>query len=346
LSTVDPITLVHPELLEPLKRLAARDPSLPGPEDHAVSPSELLTLLPELRAKWVAETSYVPDIARDAEIHKHSIPGKVGQPDLLVYVVKPPSAKPERPAILHMHGGGFIVGSAVEYLPILQAQCLALDCVIVSVEYRLSPETTFPGALDDNYLALSWLVERAGELGIDVGRIALQGESAGGGHAAALAIAARDRGAIPISFLCLTYPMLDDRTGSVEHPPSHVGTFGWTSKTNRMGWSALLGTTAGQERVPQQAVPARVASVAGLPPTFIWVGDLDLFAQENMWFAQRLHRAGVSVEFHLVPGVYHGFDGLAPKADVTIGYKLDMFKAFARRWAQPLASNTLSLISS
>jgi acetyl esterase/lipase len=140
------------------------------------------------------------------------------------------------------------------------------------------------------------------------------GESAGGGHAAMLAIAARDRGEFPLVAQILIYPMLDDRTGSTGAVPAQIGQFIWTRGSNRFGWSALLGTPAGSLRVPAGSVPARTASMAGLPPTFIGVGSIDLFVEEDMQYARRLVAAGVPTELLVIPGGYHGFDLIVPDA--------------------------------
>jgi acetyl esterase/lipase len=260
---------------------------------------------------------------------RREIPGPNGAPDVPIYVIGANPAE-RRPAILHMHGGGFIVGDAAEYLPVLQAQALAIGCVIVSVDYRLAPETPFPGPLEDGYAALKWLYTHCRELGVDPTRIAVQGESAGGGLAAMLAIAARDRAEVPVLFQCLTYPMLDDRTGSTHGVLNHIGTFCWTAKYNRMGWSALLQQPAGSPDVPAGSVPSRVDNLVGLPAAFIWVGSIDLFIEENLEYASRLAKAGVPVELHVLPGVYHGFDGAVPGADVTQAYRMAVISAFAQ----------------
>lgn len=244
------------------------------------------------------------------------IPGPAGAPDVRILLVAPPSANKARPAILHIHGGGYIIGSA-SIAPDLRQLAKEIDAVIVSVDYRLAPETKFPGSLEDNYAALKWLVDHAAELGVDRSRIALIGESAGGGHAAALAIAARDRGQIPIAFQALIYPMLDDRTGSSRAVPAHIGQILWTREANRFGWTSLLGVPAGSKTVPKGAVPARVANLAGLPPTWIGVGGLDLFVQEDVEFAGRLVAAGVPTELLVVPGAFHGFNLFGAKTRVA-----------------------------
>lgn len=235
------------------------------------------------------------------------IPGPRGAPDVRIFVVNARPSEPTRPAILHMHGGGFILGDVRGELRSIQETAAALDCVVVSVDYRLAPETRFPGALEDNYAALKWLASNAAALGADRTRIAVMGGSAGGGHAAMLAIAARDRGEIPLAFQALIYPMLDDRTGSTVQKPPQQGAILWTPASNRFGWSSLLGAPAGSARVPYGSVPARVENLRGLPPTFIGVGSIDLFVDEDVEYARRLIDAGVAVTLDVVPGGFHGF---------------------------------------
>lgn len=248
----------------------------------------------------------------DVPVEKREVPGGRGHPPVTVYLV---NAKPgeARPAILHMHGGGYVMGSAQDSIGEVQALCKTLGCAALTVEYRLAPETTYAGSLEDNYAALKWLHGNAGALGVDPKRIAVMGESAGGGHAALLAIAARDRGEVPIAFQCLIYPMIDDRAGSSRQPPPHVGKLLWTSERNRFGWRGFLGREPGGQAVPAAGVPARVANVAALPPAFIGVGSLDLFHDEDVDYAQRLNAAGVPAELIVVPGAFHGFDLIPSK---------------------------------
>lgn len=262
-----------------------------------------------------------------------TIPGPKGAPDVRVMIIDGTSGKPGSPAYLHMHGGGFVGGRVDQFPAAYQALAQACQCLVVSVDYRLAPETRFPGALEDNYAALRWLHGNAETLGIDRGRIAIGGESAGGGHAAMLAIAARDRGEFPIAFQLLIYPMLDDRTGATVAPPSNVGQFVWNAGSNRFGWASLLGQAPGLKTVPSGSVPARVADLARLPPAFIAVGGLDLFAAENMAFAARLNAAAVPVELLVVPGAYHAFDGLAPMARVSRQFRNAIIDALKRGMA-------------
>ena len=178
---------------------------------------------------------------------------------------------------------------------------------IYSVDYRLAPETVHPGQLDDGYAVLGWLHENAADLGLDPTRIGLKGESAGGCLAAALALAARDRAGPPVAFQILTFPALDDRTGSKTETHPYCGEFVWTGAFNRFGWKSLLGYEPGCERTPASAAPARAESLERLPAAFIAVGALDLYLDEDLEYARRLARAGVPVELHVYPGAIHGF---------------------------------------
>ncbi|HEV2700481.1 MAG TPA: alpha/beta hydrolase [Steroidobacteraceae bacterium] len=241
------------------------------------------------------------------------IPGPLPGSTVRVLIIDPAPGRRNRPALLHLHGGGYVVGAPENANPDNQRYAMQCGCVVVSVDYQLAPETVFPGALEDNYAALRWLHENAESLGVDPRRIGVGGESAGGGHAAALAIAARDRGQLPVAFQFLVYPMLDDRTGTTRKVSPYIGEFIWTAVSNQFGWSSLLGVPAGSKTVPQGAVPARVGDLRGLPPAFIGVGALDLFIEEDLEYAGRLIAAGVPVEVHVAPGAYHGFDKLAPE---------------------------------
>lgn len=250
------------------------------------------------------------------------IPGAAGAPEVRVLVYRPPAAAGPSPGLLHMHGGGYVLGDPEINDASNRAMVLEHGCVVVSVDYRLAPETRFPGALEDCYAALVWMRDHAGELGLDVARIAIAGESAGGGHAVALALHARDRartgeGGPAICFQLLDAPMLDDRTGATSEPHPYCGQFVWSPDKNRFGWRALLGVEPGGPEVPENAVPARRQDLSDLPPTFIAVGALDLFLEEDLEFARRLARAGVAVELHVTPGAYHG-SGIAQAAPQTL----------------------------
>jgi acetyl esterase/lipase len=222
-----------------------------------------------------------------------------------------------RPGILHIHGGGYTASTAKGSLPAMQELASELDVPIVSVDYRLAPETTWQGSLEDNYSALLWMADHARRLGLDPDRIAVTGESAGGGHAALLCHAARDRGEVSICFQALVYPMIDDRSGTSRALPEHIGYFGWNAEANRFGWECFLGQAPGGEDVPAEAVPSRRTDLAGLPPAWIGVGALDLFVEEDMAYAWALNAAGVPAELLVVSGAFHGFDLFVRDAAVS-----------------------------
>lgn len=208
---------------------------------------------------------------------------------------------------LHIHGGGYIMGAPEGSDIGNVAICAKLGVVVLSVDYRLAPEHPIPAPLDDCYAGLAWLHQQASELGIDPQRIAVGGESAGGGLAAALAIRARDVGEFAVCHQHLTYPMLDNLTGDEAHPGDPlVGEFVWTRARNQYGWGAYLGTAA--PMAPQ--VPARVDDFAGLPSTWMFTATLDLFRDENIEYAKRLMQAGVAVDLEMFSGACHGFQML------------------------------------
>jgi acetyl esterase/lipase len=262
--------------------------------------------------------------AQAVDCREHRIAGPTGAQSVRILVYSPPRAAVElRPAILHIHGGGFVRGMPEMSDGTNRELAADLACVIVSVDYRLAPETRFPGAVEDCFAALRWLDDHAEELGVDRNRIAIKGESSGGGHAATLAIYRRNRGGPPICLQLLDSPMLDDRTGSSADPHPYCGEFVWGPASNRFAWHALLGVEPGAPEVPAGAVPARAVDLTGLPPAFIIVGALDLFAEESMEYARRLIRAGVPTEFHVIAGAFHGFQaGSRGAPQVQAGLRL------------------------
>jgi acetyl esterase/lipase len=183
----------------------------------------------------------------------------------------------------------------------------------VAVDYRLAPETPFPGNVEDCYSALLWLYQNAGAMGIDPQRIAVIGTSAGGGLAAALCLLARDRGVIPVAFQGLLMPMLDDRTVTrfEANPNPNLGEFIWTHANNSFAWRALLNGEPGGDNVSCYAAPARATDLSGLPPTYLSIGALDLFVEETLDYGKRLLAAGVPVDLHVYAGAPHAYNGIA-----------------------------------
>lgn len=269
----------------------------------------------------------------DVPVEEIKAPVGAGQPDVTLFVI---NARPgtSRPAILHTHGGGHILGSARSEVSYEQALARELDCVIVTVEYRLAPETTYKGSIEDNYAGLKWLYANADRLGVDRKRIVSMGESAGGTHAALLALTARDRREIPLAAQILIYPMLDDRTGSSVQAPRFIGAFGWTATANRFGWKSFLGMEPGGPKVPAAGVPARRTDLAGLPPAYVAVGGIDLFVSEDINYARRLTEAGVPTELLVLPGAFHGFDRVAPDTRIAKAFTKAKMDALRKAFGQ------------
>ena len=227
---------------------------------------------------------------------------------------------------LHIHGGGYVLGAPEMSDRVNLGICARLGAVVLSVDYRLAPEHPIPAPLDDCYAGLAWLHEQAPALGVDQGRIGIGGESAGGGLAAALAIKARDAGDYAVCHQHLTYPMLDDRTGSPEQPGDPlVGEFIWRRSSNQYGWRSYLGSAPAE--APQ--VPARLKDCSGLPPTWMATAALDLFRDENLDYARRLMEAGVRTELISYPAACHGFQML-PGTALGARYAQDHLQALAR----------------
>ncbi len=285
-------------------------------------------LLPMIRSRELPIT-VDPAVAARVAMETRAVPGPEGAPEVSIRIYTPREGKSLRPCIFHIHGGGFVTGTAAMMDPMHRALALEVDCVIVSVEYRLAPETPFPGAIQDCYAALAWLFKEAPRLGVDSSRIGVMGESAGGGLAAALALLARDRNVYRLAFQHLIYPMIDDRTCVSANPHPYTGEYIWTPHNNSFGWSSLLGARPGSEGVSIYAAPARAVDLCGLPRTFISAGALDLFLEEDMEYARRLMRVGVPVEMHVYPGAYHAFD-LAMDARVAADAQRDSYSALRR----------------
>jgi acetyl esterase/lipase len=288
-------------------------------------------MLPQMRGMMVEmlkqQQANAPQ--SDVTVEERRVPGPAGAPDVRVLIYTPPAGAAVKPGYLHIHGGGYIMG--VPEMMDLQNKATAqqTDCVIVTVDYRLAPDTPHPGPVEDCYAALKWFHGNAASLGVDPNRIAIGGESAGGGLTAALGLLTRDRGEIQLAFQLLIYPMLDDRTVTRAKAHEFAGEFIWTAASNDFGWRSLLGQAPGSAGVSLYAAAARAETLAGLPPTFISVGALDIFLDENIDYAQRLLAAGVPTELHVYPGAYHGFD-MAFEADVSKRFRRDAVEALKR----------------
>ena len=244
-----------------------------------------------------------------------------GDPPVTVRIYRPKGAEGLLPCVYAIHGGGYVMGSRDMEDLRFDSWCQALGVAGASVEYRLSPETPYPGPLEDCYSGLRWLLDNADELGIDAARTGICGTSAGGGLAAGLALLARDRGEFQPAFQMLVYPMLDDRQVTTS---SRWDVPVWSPSNNEFGWRSYLGPLYGSDDVPVYAAPARAGDLSGLPPASVWVGTADGFCDEDIAYAQRLNQAGVPTELHVYPGGPHGFDAFSERAQVSRRCRRDM----------------------
>jgi acetyl esterase/lipase len=298
-------------VLQALRELAGEVPQL-QPGDW----KSLRKIIEVQMGALAAATPAAPDI----DVASHQMTAADGGSIGLRWYTKA-GAKPGA-AVLYIHGGGMISGNLDLYHAVVCEYVQATGVPMLGVEYRLAPEHPHPTPVEDCFAALSWLAGTAPDLSVDPQRIAVMGDSAGGGLAAAVALLARDRG-LPLARQILIYPMLDDRNTV---PDAALAPFvGWTYENNLTGWCALLGAARGGAHVPPTAAPARATDLRNLAPAYMEVGELDIFRDEDIEYARRLAASGVSVELHVHAGVPHGFERLAPTVDVAR-------RALADRW--------------
>lgn len=265
----------------------------------------------------------------DVQIENRFIASSDNKTKIRLRVYRSKTLTAPAPVLLWMHGGGLILG----HPEIDEANCIFLareaGVVIVSVDYRVAPEHPFPTPLEDCYTALKWVAAHGTELNVDAARLAIGGESAGGGLAAALAQLAYDRGEVKPIFQLLVYPMLDDRS-AVRADFANREFLVWDKASNYFGWEAYLRAKPGGENLPAYAVPARRENLSGLPPMWLGVGTLDMFHDECVTYAQRLQTAGVPCESYIIPGAFHGFDTVASQSQVVREFMQAQVEALKR----------------
>jgi acetyl esterase/lipase len=257
------------------------------------------------------------------------LPGAATAPALRVRVYRPKGAAGPVPAMLWMHGGGFLFGQPEFDEPGNIETARELGILIAAVDYRLAPEHPFPAPLEDCHTALKWLHDHAAALGADPQRLAIGGSSAGAGLAAGLALKVRDAGAIALAFQLLLYPMLDDRT-VLRTDLADDNLRLWDTASNRYGWTSYLAAPPGSAAVSPYAAPARCNDLTGLPPAWLGVGTYDLFLEEDLGYARRLNEAGVPCEVQVVEAAYHGFDAVSRKAKVSRAFRASYLAALKR----------------
>jgi acetyl esterase/lipase len=295
--------MTYPEYLAELRSALANSPSRVG-----MTPADL----PRVRGELAA---FFPLASADVAHSEVLVAGADGV-KVRVHVHRPHFTDTPRPLLVWLHGGGYVMGAPEMDTTRLQRWVLEAGFVVVSPEYRLSPEHRFPAAIDDCAATLRWVADNADSLGIDPHRLIVGGLSAGGGLAAALALRARDQGGPALKAQALIFPMLDDRfsrnrSGSI---PSRY----WGAETNSLGWRCYLGRdTSSVTNVSPYAAAARAESLSGLPSTFVAVAGLDVLRDEGLDYARRLTTDGVPTELHLYPQTPHGFNVLAPAAPIS-----------------------------
>jgi len=307
------IRRVHPELRSALKHMNA-----------FVLPEDL---------EAARQTPQPPRNHTDkVAVFDRTISGADGR-DMLLRVYEPADRDlEEAPALLWIHGGGYVMGHPGYDDNLCLSMAEAAGCVVFSPDYRLAPEHPFPAGLEDCYATLCWIHRSAESLGIDRQRVAVAGPSAGGGLTAALSLLARDRGGPSICFQMPLYPMIDDRnitpsSREITHPAV------WNEYNNIAAWEMYLGGR--KDDVPPYAAPIRAADLTGLPPAYTCVGQLDPFRDETLEYVARLSQAGVDVEFHLYPGGYHAFEIAAPDAEISVRARNEYIQALTRALRRP-----------
>ncbi|HEY4453456.1 MAG TPA: alpha/beta hydrolase [Pseudonocardiaceae bacterium] len=282
-----------------------------------------------VRAASSAGLAYLASItppSSGVRMTSFSTPTSDGQDEIELRWYTTASAAPG-PAVVYAHGGGMLGGSVELYNELVSWYVAESGVPFLSVELRLAPEATSPTSLaEDVFSGLTWLADHAADLGTDPSRIAVMGDSGGGGPTAGAAILARDRG-VPVAKQILVYPMLDDRNTTPGSLPSDLLT--WNYDNNYTGWVTLLGDALGGGDVSPVASPARLTDFAGLAPAYLDVGDLDIFRDESIAYALGLAKAGVPIELHVHPGAPHGFERFVPDAGVARRAMADRVRAIA-----------------
>ena len=263
-------------------------------------------------------------------IENRAVPGPQGAPDVNLRIYSPENLQQTVPGLLHIHGGGFVIGDLDSEYGICLALCRELGIVVVSIDYRLAPETPYPGGLEDCYSALQWVSGNSAELCIDPRRLGIFGQSAGGGLSAATCLLARDRAGPPLCFQFLGIPELDDR---LETPSMQrfVDTPLWHRPNAELSWDFYLGSDyrRGAADVPAHAAPARAEDLSGLPPAYISTMEFDPLRDEGVLYALQLMQAGVATELHSFPGTFHG-SSLFATAQISQREAAEMFAVLRR----------------
>ena len=280
---------VHPEAQQLLDAL--REAGLPPFESMTVPQAREAT-------KGFLDLQGEPE---EIAVDNRTVPGPAGDIPVRIYT---PDGSGERPLIVYYHGGGWVIGELDTVDRPLRSLANRTGAVVVSVDYRLAPEHRYPAAFDDCYAATVWAAEHAAELGADPARVVVAGDSAGGNLAAAVALAARDRGGPPLAGQLLIYPVTDFDFGTQSYADNGEGLL-LQRATMQWFWAHYLGAQdLGKD--PYLA-PLRADSLGGLPPAFVMSSEFDPLRDEGEAYAARLRDAGVEVPARRYEGMLHGF---------------------------------------
>jgi acetyl esterase/lipase len=321
---------LDPELIPAMAALAGQAAAAPAPprgdwkalrQAGEVGQAYLATLVPPSSGVQTATFHATTGDGASIELRWYTKTSQAGAEPASQLVAGP------GPAVVYAHGGGMVLGTLDLYDELVSWYVDRTSVPFLSVGYRRAPdEGTGTTLAQDVFAGLAWLLAHAGELGVDPARVAVMGDSGGGAPAAGAAILARDRG-IALARQILVYPMLDDRNQTPD--PDRAAYLTWTYDNNHTAWSAVLGDQLGADGVPPVAAPARLADYASLAPAYIDAGDLDIFRDEDIAYAQNLARSGVPIELHVHPGVPHGWERFAPDAESAKRAMADRARAVA-----------------
>jgi len=293
----------------------------------------------ELRGRWDvwmrgALAAYTPPPG--VEVLDVQVPGASGGPDIPLHLLRPRSAGDSLPCLVHLHGGGLFLGSPKDDDRLLARYADELQCVVVSVGYRLAPEHSYGDAVEDCWAAFAWVAAHAADLAVDPARIAVIGFSAGGGLAAATALVAAQRGGPPACLQVLIAPMLEDEETASSR--AMAGIPSWSHEHNRGAWRLAVDGDDRRFRWPYTARRHRAAQLSGLPPAFVQVGELEVFRDESIAYASDLMDAGVAAELHVYPAAFHGWESMVPGAAVSRRSRAERIELLRRTFEQPRSS--------
>jgi acetyl esterase/lipase len=293
------------------------DPELRATMDlMPTMPPLTVETLPMMRANQTAPPIESALSGRPLQYTDYVVPGHDGAEIQVSVIRRSDHQRTDGAAVYLIHGGGMIMGDRSIGAGKIANWVEEYDIVAATVEYRLAPEFPDPVPVEDCYAGFSWFADQGQALGFDSRRILITGGSAGGGLAAGVTLLARDRkGILPVAEV-LDSPMIDDRDATASS--QQFSGFGiWDREANAFGWSSLLGDRVNDADVSIYAAPARASDLGGLPATFLDVGSAEVFRDETIEYAQKIWAAGGQAELHVYEGGFHGYEFLAPSAEIS-----------------------------